>query len=210
MSLNRIGSRAIAFITFVVAAIAALAAAPPSREVADLAPGVELIRGGFEPGKQKSIEFLAQPGDPAEQAEVRADVATIDNGRALYPATQVLAAGDLVTLPAPFFDTACPAHSQAALERPEKVDFAVLVPGHGEPMSRTDFVTYRRAFDALLASAATPASNSKCVDGWQHDATTLLTTDRDNKLARALTDYYLTAILRGDEKKRAALCEAAE
>ena len=33
------------------------------------------------------------------------------------PATRVLAAGDLVTLPAPFLDTACPERWKAALDR---------------------------------------------------------------------------------------------
>jgi glyoxylase-like metal-dependent hydrolase (beta-lactamase superfamily II) len=204
------------------------------------------MAGFLAESRRQSIAFLAQPGDPAEQAEVRADLATIDSGTALYPdvriesagrrvlagrslevglerftvtagdiwlydsATRVLATGDLVTLPAPFFDTACPAHWQAALASLEKVDFGILVPGHGEPMSRADFVTYRRAFDALLACAASPASNAACSDGWQRDAAPFLAEDRQKKLARALSDYYLTAVLRGDESKRAVLCGAVE
>src|SRR4029079_19009156 len=41
------------------------------------------------------------------------------------PQTKVLAAGDLVTLPVPFFDTACPARWKDALGRLAAVDFTV-------------------------------------------------------------------------------------
>jgi len=204
------------------------------------------MSGFLARSRQQSLEFLKQPGDPVQQAEVRADLATIDSGKALYPdvyiesagervlagrqlqvgleryavtegdvwlydpATHVLAAGDLVTLPAPFLDTACPVHWQSALARLESVDFDILVPGHGKPMSRSDFAVYRRAFDSLLACAASTASNGDCTDDWQRAAASFLTTDRDNKLARGLVDYYLTAVLRGDEEKRAELCAVAK
>jgi hypothetical protein len=81
-----------------------------------------------------------------------------------------------------------------------------LVPGHGAPMSRNDFVAYRRAFDSLLACAASTAGSSDCSDGWERDAAPLIATDTDRKLARALVDYYLSAVLRGDREKNAGLC----
>ena len=121
-------------------------------------------------------------------------------------ATHVLAAGDLVTLPAPFFDTACPAHWQAALARLDQIDFATLVPGHGAPMSHADFDHYRHAFDGLLACAASNAGKAECLDGWQRDAAAFLPTEQDQKLARVLLDYYVDGILRGDPNKTAALC----
>ena len=200
------------------------------------------LSGFLAQSRQQSIAFLAEPGDPGQQAEVRADLATIDSGAALLPdvridsagsrvlagrplqvgferdtvtagdvwlydpAMHVLAAGDLITLPAPFFDTACPAHWQSALAKLGDVDFDMLVPGHGAPMSRADFAVYRHAFDALLACAASPATNAECSDGWQRDAATFLITDWDKKLARALVDDYLTTALRGNAEKRAALC----
>jgi hypothetical protein len=74
------------------------------------------------------------------------------------------------------------------------------------PMSRTDFVSYRRAFDGLLACAASTASKSECLDGWQRDAAAFLPTEQDKKLARSLLDYYVDGILRGDPKKSATLC----
>src|SRR4030081_1563138 len=42
------------------------------------------------------------------------------------PRSRVLAAGDLVTLPVPFLDTACPERWRAALDHLAKTDFKVL------------------------------------------------------------------------------------
>lgn len=64
--------------------------------------------------------------------------------------TGVLIAGDLVTLPAPFLDTACPARWKEALDRLAATKFDLLVPGHGSPMTHTQFAIYRSAFDDLL------------------------------------------------------------
>ena len=58
--------------------------------------------------------------------------------------SRVLIAGDLVTLPAPLLDTACPSRWQESLDRLARVDFALLVPGHGAPMTREGFNRYRR------------------------------------------------------------------
>lgn len=119
----------------------------------------------------------------------------------LDPATHVLAAGDLVTLPAPLFDTACPARWQAALVRLGKVDFRQLVPGHGAPMRRAQFEIYRHAFDGLLACAASAQPKSACVDGWMHDANALIpAADRD--LARSLVDYYVDGSMRGEAARK--------
>ncbi|MEO7325635.1 MAG: MBL fold metallo-hydrolase [Dokdonella sp.] len=121
------------------------------------------------------------------------------------PATRVLAAGDLVTLPAPLFDTACPARWQAALARLAKNDFSQLVPGHGAPMRRAQLMTYRHAFDNLLACAASPQPKATCTEGWMRDADALIpSTDRE--LARSLIDYYVDNSLRGEALKANPHC----
>jgi glyoxylase-like metal-dependent hydrolase (beta-lactamase superfamily II) len=56
--------------------------------------------------------------------------------------------GDLVTLPAPFLDTACPEGWKAALERIEPTPFEIAIPGHGSPMTRAQFRVYRGALRA--------------------------------------------------------------
>jgi glyoxylase-like metal-dependent hydrolase (beta-lactamase superfamily II) len=123
------------------------------------------------------------------------------------PATQVLASGDLVTLPAPLFDTACADHWRGALDRLATVDFKVLVPGHGAPMHRAGFTTYRRAFDHLLDCAAGKQTKQLCIDGWMHDADALIPVS-DQKLARSLLDYYIDGNLRGDAAQKNQLCTA--
>ena len=79
------------------------------------------------------------------------------------PETRILVAGDLVTLPAPLFDTACPARWQASLDHLAQTDFALLVPGHGPAMSRADFDAYRLAFAGLLACAASDQAKQACI-----------------------------------------------
>lgn len=116
-------------------------------------------------------------------------------------ATRVLASGDLVTLPAPLFDTACADHWRGALDRLAKVDFKTLVPGHGAPMTRKDFATYRRAYARLLECAASKASKEACTDGWMRDANALIP-DQDRTLARTLLGYYIEQSLRGDAAQR--------
>jgi glyoxylase-like metal-dependent hydrolase (beta-lactamase superfamily II) len=122
------------------------------------------------------------------------------------PATRVLAAGDLVTLPVPFLDTACPAGWQKALADLASVDFTTLVPGHGEPMTRAGLDTYRAAFDGLLACAASDRARDDCIDGWTKGAAPLLKTE-DPKFARALLGYYVDQ-LRGDAARITRLCSS--
>ncbi|HET9768045.1 MAG TPA: MBL fold metallo-hydrolase [Thermoanaerobaculia bacterium] len=123
----------------------------------------------------------------------------------LDPATHVLVAGDLVTLPAPFLDTACPAGWQAALAHLEQADWQLLVPGHGHPLSRDDFATYRKAFDALLACAASTRPASECVDAW-FGAGGELFASNDPGNGREMVTYYVGQVLRGDPARIAKLC----
>ena len=123
------------------------------------------------------------------------------------PATRVLASGDLVTLPAPLFDTACAERWRAALGRLAAVDFRILVPGHGAPMRGADFAMYRRAFDRLLDCAAGQRAKQDCVDGWMHDADALIP-QADQALARSLLDYYIDGNLRAGDEQKQKLCTA--
>ncbi len=119
------------------------------------------------------------------------------------PATRVLVAGDLVTLPVPFLDTACPRRWNDALGRLARQDFAALVPGHGPPLDRAQFEAYRAAFGRLLACAAAPGPEAACTDGWIADAGALIP-EPDRPFARQLMAYYV-GVLR-DPAKAAKLC----
>jgi glyoxylase-like metal-dependent hydrolase (beta-lactamase superfamily II) len=121
------------------------------------------------------------------------------------PRSKVLAAGDLVTLPVPFLDTACPERWGAALDHLAKTDFKVLVPGHGPPLHRRELETYRRAFGNLLSCAASTRGKQECIEGWMRDAGELLGNE-DPAFTRALLDYYVGDQLRGDPARTAKLC----
>lgn len=120
-------------------------------------------------------------------------------------ATRTLLAGDLVTLPAPLFDTACPARWSAALAALDQSDFRQLVPGHGAPMRHEELSQYRRAFDGLVACAASPRAAAECTSGWIDDAGTLIP-EAERTFARTLVDYYVGNVLRGDAARLEANC----
>jgi len=117
----------------------------------------------------------------------------------------VLAAGDLVTFPVPFLDTACASGWSVALAHLDAVPFTTLVPGHGPPMGRKDFGTWRSAFDGLLACAASDAAASTCSEGWVNALGQLLPA-ADYKRARGMIGYYLQEHLRAVPAQRDRYC----
>jgi glyoxylase-like metal-dependent hydrolase (beta-lactamase superfamily II) len=121
------------------------------------------------------------------------------------PATRVLLAGDLVTLPAPFFESACPARWRASLANLEKMHFDWLVPGHGAPMRKPSFAAYRTGFSNLTECAAGSATKSTCIDGWIRDASALIDF-KDVSYARTLVDYYLENYLRHPSERIRKFC----
>ena len=135
----------------------------------------------------------------AEHAVTAADVWLYD------PSTRVLLASDLVTLPAPLFDTACAAGWSDALRGLGAMGFERLVPGHGATMDRTGFDRYRNAFDGLLACAASDASVDACSDRWLADVGDLVGDDQHAQ-ARSLLGYYLPQVLRAPAARRQRDC----
>ena len=123
--------------------------------------------------------------------------------------TKTLMSGDLVTLPAPLFDTACPAGWKDALGHLDAVPFERLVPGHGPVLTHAQFATYRHAFDALLACTASARAKAECVDGWVVDAGDLVPA-ADQAFARSLVNYYVDDLLRADPARTAELCRVSD
>ena len=121
------------------------------------------------------------------------------------PETRVLLAGDLVTLPAPLFESACPARWRASLARLEKARFDWLVPGHGAPMHKQGLNVYRKAFSNLLECAAANAGKNHCIDGWINDASMLIDS-KDVSYARTLIGYYVDNYLRHPTERILKFC----
>ena len=107
--------------------------------------------------------------------------------------TKTLVAGDLVTLPVPFLDTAKPKVWQATLATLAKVDFIRLIPGHGPVMTREQFTQYRTAYDNLLVCAASSKTKEECASEWITDLGTLAS---EPEYTRAALAYYLDNHLR--------------
>lgn len=121
------------------------------------------------------------------------------------PSSGVLASGDLVTLPVPFLDTACPSRWREALDRVAKEDFRVLIPGHGRPMRRVQFETYRTAFANLLGCASSSRSRDECASAWLTDVHAQIAAERP-AFVRSMLNYYIDTQLRGDPAMLAKRC----
>jgi glyoxylase-like metal-dependent hydrolase (beta-lactamase superfamily II) len=106
------------------------------------------------------------------------------------PQSGVLAAGDLITLPVPLFDTACPDRWTLALEQFAAIPFRWLIPGHGSPLDRGQFVVYRESYYRLLRCSGSAAPKLACIEGWLRDAGALFPKEQE-PLARSLLRAYL-------------------
>jgi hypothetical protein len=112
-------------------------------------------------------------------------------------ATGVAILGDLVTLPAPFFETACPAQWEAALAEVWTTPFRLAVPGHGAPMTRAQFALYRQAFGAFRACVASDAAAPTCAAAWTRDVGPFLTAEADRRQATEYAAYYVNFLRTG-------------
>lgn len=126
----------------------------------------------------------------------------------LDPATKTLIAGDLVTLPVPMFDSACPEGWSKSLADLSGRDFKQLVPGHGMPMTRAQFSTWRKAFDRLLACSANGDDGKTCIDGWFTDAGDLVSAT-DEAYGRTLLAYYIDQFIKPAAPGRKRWCPAS-
>jgi glyoxylase-like metal-dependent hydrolase (beta-lactamase superfamily II) len=82
------------------------------------------------------------------------------------PDSRIAAAGDLITFPVPFLDTACLKGWRAALNEVAATPFVTVVPGHGAPMDRPRFLAYKAAFEAFTDCIASKEDKSACAAGW--------------------------------------------
>jgi glyoxylase-like metal-dependent hydrolase (beta-lactamase superfamily II) len=122
------------------------------------------------------------------------------------PDEHLVVAGDLVVAPVPFFDTACDQGWRQALDAIGSARWTTLVPGHGAPMMRADFVRWHGAFEAWLGCAESGAPPAQCADGWMRDATGFYTA-AEAKGARALAETYVSEVVRAPADKRMAYCK---
>ena len=92
-------------------------------------------------------------------------------------ASGVAVIGDLVTLPAPFFETACPAAWRKALDEVWALPFKTAVPGHGEAMNREQFDIWRGAFKSYMDCVEGQSEADQCAAAWADGIASLNGTD---------------------------------
>lgn len=119
--------------------------------------------------------------------------------------SRVLIAGDLVVAAAPYFDTACPDGWRSALAAIAGQNFRILIPGHGAPMTRVQFLRWKKSFDTLLDCAASTARNAACIAGWKRDAAEFI--PAGSNAIDGLIEYYLETRLRAAPAERVRYCK---
>jgi len=105
--------------------------------------------------------------------------------------SRVAVLGDLVTFPAPFFESACPEAWRDELDTVWATPFRVAIPGHGEPMTRDQFNTYRIAYGAFVDCVMTDAEATQCAALWVDGVALLLADDPARTQARAYATHYV-------------------
>jgi glyoxylase-like metal-dependent hydrolase (beta-lactamase superfamily II) len=122
------------------------------------------------------------------------------------PKTHIAIVGDLVVGLVPFMDTACADGWSKALGQIAAVPFKTLIPGHGEPMDRAEFLTWRKAYDEFVACGRSSADKKQCVEGWMRGAAKFI--DKQHvDYARDAAGYYLDTRLRSSSEEQQKYCK---
>jgi glyoxylase-like metal-dependent hydrolase (beta-lactamase superfamily II) len=155
-----------------------------------LRPDVVVRESGTRPIAGRPLDVRVTDG-----AVTDADLWIYDAG------SGVAVLGDLVTLPAPFFETACPAAWRKALDAVWAVPFETAIPGHGEPMSRAQFDAWRAAFNGFVDCAGSEAEPGQCAARWAEGIAAFTGPDeKARKAALAYAEYYVGFLREGGGK----------
>jgi glyoxylase-like metal-dependent hydrolase (beta-lactamase superfamily II) len=104
--------------------------------------------------------------------------------------TRVVVLGDLVTFPAPFFETACPDQWRAELDAVWATPFRIAIPGHGAPMTRDQFNMWRAAYGAFIDCVNSDSEAATCASRWVELVTPLAAVG-DIEEAQEYAIYYV-------------------
>ena len=122
------------------------------------------------------------------------------------PKSRTVIAGDLVVGLVPFMDTACADGWSKALGEIGRLPFTTLIPGHGEPMTRADFLQWRTAYDNFVDCGHSTRPGKECVEGWSRDAAKFI--DAAHKdYAKGAAGYYLQTRLRSSQQEQQRFCK---
>lgn len=125
------------------------------------------------------------------------------------PEERLAIVGDLVVDIVPFMDTACPDGWKKALEEVEATPFVTLIPGHGTPMNRAQFLQWKGAFDAFVDCGKSARPEEECVAGWQRGAAPFIDAAHRDYAGQAAA-YYLETRLRSSPEEQQKYCKPLE
>jgi glyoxylase-like metal-dependent hydrolase (beta-lactamase superfamily II) len=114
--------------------------------------------------------------------------------------------GDLVVDIVPFMDTACADGWKKALGEVEKTPFEMLIPGHGAPMNRAQFLQWKTAFERFVDCGKSTKLKEECVAGWKRDAAPFIDVDHSDYVTEA-AGYYVNTRLRSSPEEQQKYCK---
>lgn len=136
------------------------------------------------------------------------DGAVTDADVWIYDATaKVAVLGDLVTVPVPYFETACPDRWTAALDEVWATPFTTAIPGHGRPLTRETFDAYRTGLKQFVACARSERPSAQCGGDWVTTVASLVGDDVERRKAVSSNMEYYVKYLR-DGGGKAPDCRA--
>ena len=130
-----------------------------------------------------------------DQAVSDADVWLFDSS------SKVAVIGDLVTVPVPYFETACPDRWRASLDEVWATPFETAIPGHGRPMTRAQFDVYRQSFGAFVSCVRSETAPAQCASAWADGIGSLIGDDPRRRQAVAANAEYYVGYLRSNGGK---------
>ena len=151
----------------------------------DLLPDVAVTKSGAMSVAGKSLDVRV-----TDKAVTDADVWLFDS------TSRVAVIGDLITIPVPYFETACPDRWRASLDEVWATPFQTAVPGHGAPITREQFEVYRTSLTEFVACVRSEKPAAACGAGWVERAATLIGDDPARRKAVASNMEYYVGYLR--------------
>ena len=123
------------------------------------------------------------------------------------PQTKVAVIGDIVTVPVPYFETACPDGWKSSMNDVWAAPFETVIPGHGRTMTRAQFDVYRQGFGPFIDCVRSSTAAAQCSAAWVKATTSLIGDDAARQKAVAQNmDYYVDYLRKSGGK--AADCRA--
>jgi glyoxylase-like metal-dependent hydrolase (beta-lactamase superfamily II) len=122
------------------------------------------------------------------------------------PDERLAIVGDLVVDIVPFMDTACPDGWKNALDEIAATPFVTLIPGHGEPMTRAQFLQWKGAFDAFVDCGRSRRPKEECAAGWKRDAAPFIAPSHEQYVSEAAA-YYIDTRLRSSTEEQRKYCK---